>query len=350
MPATLPGGQNTFVPDHASTKQLRIEFVRNPNTFALNKWIQITPVTKTNGLYLEVTAEEASRITGDGSEFLWPDGNDMPTGTDGTESFNFKAYRCDRFAPSARLGHMATEQASWEIRAQHAKIKAQQAMTLRSKRCIAEVTNASNYAAPNTSAVASISGNTGNMAASTTARGDIKRSLNYGMLQILKATQGMVRPGDIQFVISPDGAAALSQSQEIIDHIKGAPDALAQIRGEMKMSNPNNFYYGLPDMLYGFPVVVEDAVVTTSKKGATRASSFLWPSGYCALISRPGGLEGQEGAPSFSTCTLFVYSKDDMTVEYREDQDARRTVIRVVDTNDAVLTASASGFLFTSAF
>jgi hypothetical protein len=46
---------------------------------------------------------------------------------------------------------------------------------------------------------------------------------------------------------------------------------------------------------------------------------------------------------------VFVYEKDEMSVETLDDRVNRRQLISVVDNFDTVMTAPVSGFLFTSA-
>lgn len=345
MVAQFPGSANVFVKDHNASNQMVVDFSRSPSDFAVNSYAQIVPVKKVAGYYLEMTVEEAGRmLSSDGAEFYWPDNAEAPEDTDGTESFEWKQFKTARRKYGFRLGDLTVDEASWEIVAQHSAIKAQQAMTVRSALAIAELTNTSNYAASHTSAVSSISGNTGNWAASTTARQDIKRSLNHGAEIILKDTLAAIDLDDLILVMSPNTARNVSESQEIVDHVKGSPEALAQVRGELP---GRNAIFGLPDKLYGFPVVIEKTVKVTSAKGATKATSFIQDAAKPFLAARPGGLEGLYGAPSFATCSIFI--QEEMTVETKHDTDNRLTRGRVVENFDVVMTAPVSGFLYTGA-
>ena len=341
----FPSGQNVFVPDHDGSGRLVVDFSRNPNKFAIADYAQIVKPKRTIGYYMAMTVEEAGRIiNSDLADFAWPDGAEAPQSQDGTESFEFKAFRCERFAFDYVLGDLTVEQASWDIKGQHARIKAQQAMTGRTQKAMTKLQTSGNWASTHTSAVSSISGNTGNWAASTTARQDIKRSLNYAADLILKDTLGAIDINDLMLVIAPTTAKALSETQEIVDHIKGSPDALAQVRGELPGKNA---MFGLPDKLYGFPIVVEKTVKTTSRKGATRAVSYVCDYQKPIMVARPGGLEGVADAPNFSTVVLFMY--EEMTVEDKHDTENRRLKGRVVENYAVELVASVSGFLFTGA-
>lgn len=344
-PASYPSAQNVFVRDHDASNKMVIDFARNVKKFAVNQYVQIIPVKKTAGLYLEMTVEEAGRILyTDMRDRLWYDGQPAPEGNDGTESFLWKPFQTVRYAFAFLLGDLTIEQASWNILAQHSSIKSRQAMTARTQLAVTALTTTGNYSASHVKDVTAISGNTGNWAQSTTARQDIKRSLIAMAEQILDDTLAAIEMDDLVLVISSALAGELSECQEIVDHIKGSPDALAQVRGEL----PNgNVMYGLPEKLYGFPVVIEKTRKVTSKKGATTARSQILAKGTPFMVARPGGLVGVADAPNFSTCVLFC--QEEMTVETLRDAPNRRTQGRVVENLVAKVVAPASGGLFTNA-
>lgn len=348
MTAVFPGGStNTYVPSTEATQNLVVDFSRNPKSFALNKYAQIIPVTKDVGYYTSMTIEESGRILRTNiSDRRWADGDDAPSDRGATESFEFLPYQTKRYSYGFRLGQKAVKQASWDILAQHGRIKAQQAMTARTQLAITVLTTGGNWPTANTSAVSSISGVSGKWDVSTTARKDIKRSIDYALETIMKATNAGIDIDDMQLVLSPGCARKISISQEIVDHIKGSPDALREIKGEL---GPNA-QFGLPSKLYGVNVVVENAVKVTSRKGATRAASFVLADTTPFITARPGGLVAptdSQSAPRFSTIALFMY--EEMTVESKYDQDNRVEKGRVVEDFDVKMIAGQSGFLFTAA-
>lgn len=338
----LPGGSNTYIKDFRSSGKLQVAFSRNPNKFGLANYGQIVPVERDAGFYLRINTEQAGRLVdGDLSEHVWPDGSDRPMNNDGTEQFNFKDYRTTRYAYTFKLGQKATEQADWDILKTEAAIHAQQAMTARTRAAVAVLTNDSNWDATHIKDVSTISGNTGAWDVSTTARQDIKRSLHFADELIAMDTLGAVEHEQMHLVMNPNTAKAISRSQEIVDHIKGSPDAYAQVKGGAgKFAK-----YGLPDTLYGYPIAIEDAVMVTSVRGAaTAARQRVMPNGVAFLMSRVGELVGENDGPNFSTLSIFVY--EDMSVETKVDSDHRRTNGSVVDDFSVVLTAPVSGFYF----
>jgi hypothetical protein len=345
MPGTpvYPGGSNTYIPNHRATNNLVIGFSRNPKQFPLNSYVQLKPVEQDQGKYLRITTEEAGRILdSDLSEFVWADGADRPQNNDGTELFAYDDYRTKRYNFGYKLGYKAKNQADWAIGKTHQQIKAQQAMTGRTVRVHSILAANSSWETGHRKDVTTIAGNTGTWQASTTARQDIKRSLNYAAETILKSTLSVVRKEDLKLVLDPQGAHRISECQEIVDHIKGSPEAYSQVKG----GSGRWSQWGLPDSIYGFEVTVEDSTKVTSRRGAaTRAADFVMPAGSAYLLARPGGLVAPDGeGPNFSTICLFVY--EEMTVQEFDDEKNRRLEGHVVDDYVPVQTASVSGFKF----
>ena len=345
MAAVYPGPSNTFVKAHEHSDKMVIDFARNIKKFAVNQYTQVVPVQKVAGYDLEMTIEEAGRILhADLRNFIWYDGMPAPEGVDGRESFDFKPFSTTRYAYAFNLGDHTIDQASRNILDQHSSIHSRQAMTARTQLAITQLTNTANYPASHVMDVTSISGNTGNWAQSTTARQDIKRSLNVAAEQILDDTLAAIELDDLVLVINSALAAELIQSQEIVDYIKQSPDALAQVRGELPGTNT---FYGLPNKLYGFPLVVEATRKVTTKKGATTARSQVLPTATPFLCARPGGIVGVADAPNFSTCVCFA--QEELTVETLRDANNRRTQGRVVDNIDYKVVAPVSGVMFQAA-
>jgi hypothetical protein len=352
MTAVFPGGgPNTYVPSAEATKGLVVDFSRNVESFALNKWIQIIPVTKSVGYYLKMTVEQAGRLLSSTlTDMIWPDGNDAPSGRGNTEKFEFLAYGTTRYTDVVRLGQKMVDEASWDILAQYGRIQLQKLMTARTQKAVTLAQTTGTYDSSHTSAVSSISGVTGKWDASTTARQDIKRSLDYAKELMFKDTLGGINVNDIKLVMSPGCARKMSVSQEIVDLIKGAPDAKAWITGEFGSNAKKNMSFGLPPSIYGTEIIIEDAVKVTSKKGATLANSYVCSDTSPFLCSRPGSLVAptdSNSAPNFSTFAGFF--KEELSVETKHDVDNRVHLARVTDDYHMVAIAPVSGFLFTAA-
>lgn len=348
MTAVFPGGAtNTYVPSTEATNNMIVDFSRNVDSFAINKYIQVMPVSNDVGYFTRMTVEEAGRILRTNlADHVWADGEDAPSTHGNTEKHDFIAYKTQRYHYGFNLGKKAAEQASWDILAQHGRIKAQQAMTARTQLAVTLATTSGTYDSTHVSAAASIPGATGAWDVSTTARQDIKRSIDYALDIIRLDTLGAVNVSDFKLVMSPGCARKIAISQEIVDFIKGSPAAMDHIRGKL---GPNA-QYGLPADLYGVEVVIEDAVKVTSRKGATRAASYVLGDATPFIVARPGSLvvaKDSNQAPRFSALTMFAY--EEMTVESKYDEDNRVHRGRIVEDYVMAATAPIAGFLFTAA-
>jgi hypothetical protein len=345
----FPGAAAVFVKTFDASGRLTADYSRNVRDFAINKYCQIQPVTKIAGYWRQSTVEEEGRVlNSDLSDRMWADGAPRPDFYGEAESSQFNQYLCKRYAWGVTLGDLTIDQADWTISEEYSVKKAQQAMTGRTQLGVTALTTVANWttnASTHTIDVTTINDssgtNTGKWSASTTTRQDVKRSLNYGANIILLDTLSAINVNDLILTMSPNCARGLAQTQEIVDHIKGSPDALAQVRGELPGENA---IFGLPEKLYGFPIVVEKTAKVTSRKGATRSASYVFPDSTPAMVARPGSLIGLFGAPSFATIAFFMF--EEMSTEVLHEPINRRTVISIVENYDVQIISYLSGFLF----
>lgn len=340
--AGYPHGQNTFLPSHGATGGLLVGYSRNVEKFPLNKYMQIVPVTKSVGAYLIWSSREAARILSDDDrEHMWPDGQDSPHGRDELESFEYETYTTIRRQYPFTIGDRAVKQADWNILNAHSKAAAQKAMTARTRLALTALQGAS----WNSHEV----GVNGDIlpAGQGWDNGDhdtpnILKTLNYAARTIHKATIGGVESTDLILVVGPDLAAKMSESPEIHSYLKESPFA----RQRLGIGGNNELFmnsrYGLPDVLYGYTVVVEDTPRVSSAKGAaTESLDYVLGDDEAYVIARPGGLEGIEGAHSFSTLQGFFF--EEFTVELKQDPDERRTRGRIVSDFDIKVVSTLSG-------
>lgn len=348
MAAAYPGPHSVHIPQHQG---LVVDFARNVKRFPVTRYTQVVPVKKLNDYYQHMTIEEAGRILyTDLKDKLWQDGQPRPERNEGGESFEFFPYRCERYMFGNPFGNLTIENADWDIAQQHHSIYARQAMTARTQLAINELTNTANYAASHVLDVTAISNdlgaNSGTWVASTAARQDIKRSLFTAAEVIRDDTLDAINLEDLVLVINSELAAAISLSQEIVDYIKGSPEAAYMIKGEGKAFNPNADY-GLPDKLYGFSLVVEGTRKITSAKGASSVSkSQILATDTPFMAARPGSIEAPVG-PNFSTCCFFAYLE--MGVETVNDAINKRQFVSIVEILDTKVVAPVSGIVFQNA-
>lgn len=333
---TVGGGLNTYVPstNALATGALQVEFTRAVNTFPITKYAQIVPVNQMTGYYLRLNSDDNVRVT-DVNEFVWPLGNDRPVGK--MNEHDFVSFTCQRFAYPFYIPNETVKQAAWDVVAQHARAKAQLAMTARSMRTATALTTSAtfnavgNYYATGTA----ISG--GAWTASTT--NVIQKGIQTALQRISLSTGGAVRAEyDVMMVISPTVANLLAQTSEVRDYVKNYPAALPFLQGSDTFAK-----YGLPPSLFGVQVVVDDSVKVTTRKGAASTTRSFVYGNSAVFVSRPGGLVGVEGSTSFATCQIFAF--EDMTVENWDDPKDRRIEGRVIDNSTSEVVAPVSGVL-----
>lgn len=331
------GGLSTYVPstNDLATGALQVEFTRTVNSFAITRYAQIVPTTKMTGYYLRQDVPDNVRIT-DTKEFAWPLGNDRPTGKQ--NSFEFVSYSTERFAYPFYIPQESANQAAWDVVAQHARSKAQLAMTARTMRAASVLSTSGNWGSNYVATAATSPISAGPWTGSSVANGYIQKTIQAVMRQVSLSSGGAVAPNQLIMVISPTIAQIVSQAPETKEYVKNYPAALSFYQGSDTFSR-----WGIPPTLFGLgDVVVDDSVKVTSKKGAASlSSSYVYGNG-AYFLSRPGGLVGVEGSSSFSTLQIFAY--EDMTVEQFNDPMNRRLEGRVIDNSVSAVVAPVGGY------
>jgi hypothetical protein len=344
--STIGGGLSTFVPTFSeATGLIQTEFTRNVNSFALNRYTKLVPVTTVSGYYLKINSDETVRVI-DEKDFRWAYGEDRPTGFE--NDFDFAQFTTKRYERGFKIPYETAKVASWDIVAQHARSRATQMMTLRTLRCLTQLTTAGNWTASvnyfaDFDALSGLTTTTGVLEGNATNKPYAAQLFQTVTEKIMVNTGGAVQMQDIVAVMSPKTAFKLSRTEEMKDLIKYT-QGVQLMQGAGKFSR-----YGLAPQLFGIgDIVIEDAVRVTSQKGATRAADYILGDGAVLFVSRPGGLVGVEGGANFATISNFVY--EDMTVETFDDPRNRRTVGSIVDNSIPELTAPLAGIYVANVF
>lgn len=339
-----PGSHTVFVPK--ATSILQVEFSRTPTSFKLSEYMQIIPGQPVAGLYAELSSTDPVTIV-DQNANLWQDGHERPTGR--KRPLRWRQWRSERRSYPYTLGNLIVDQASFDVVAAHARGEAARAMTDRTIDAKDVLTTTANWPAANKAAtIAALLGAAGSWTiAASEASQFIKQSFNKVKQSVAQQTGGVVSPSQLQLVINPITAGKMALAEEIRVYLKNHSDAMAALRGNDRAILDN---WGLPPILYGIEIVVEDAVVQTSQReiDGTGTVGYAFPSDQAVFISRIGGLIGGgtvngNAAPSFTTLTGFFH--EELAVETDVDTWNRVTRGAVTDTRDIVLTAPNSGFL-----
>lgn len=320
-----PSAFNTFVPE--ASADLRVRFSRNPNSFPLNRYVTIKPVEKMTGYFSVFNPDEAGRAEfTNNRDAVWADGAEVPRNF--YSEHDFVQYTTTRYADSFALGDLSAKQASWDIVSQHAEDAAHRMMVRRSLAVLTALTDTNNFTGATASATTA---GGGKWDASDATNLYIKKSLQYAVERIERATNGAVSAADLILVISPNTAHQISSNAEIHAYLSGSPFALQNLEGR-------NMAYGLTDNIYGLALVVENTSRVTSKRGATRVSSYILDDD-AVLVARPNGLESNS---TLTTANLLSFT--DMEVSVSRDEWNERTLGKVVD-NWGVVVRGNTGFL-----
>lgn len=368
MAYAFPSGTNTWVPSYEATGQT-IALIRDPKRFKINEYIKFRPATKTVGLYLEFDLDHPGRSLSL-AEMGWADGSERPSVEGNAAGFEFKEYRAIRRDLGFALGDQSVKQAQWPILAFHSATVMQQAMTALTRQILAVLDTSGNWGTNTASVESLIGGAAGtqywdNASADPTSANymNIKKTFNEVAIRIQKNTFALVQAKDLYCVISPGLARQMAESAEIVDFVKQSPFAMAQIRGEI--SN-RNVLYGLPEVLYGVNIVVEDCAYVSSPKGAASTTRAWAKNDDTAIFltkqdALPGDQVGDAPVPDFSTFQVFYYSDRNekdvaegntgaaglLTVETLPDVRNKRTEGHVTWQTSEKLVAPSTGFLVT---
>lgn len=333
-------GTNTYVPTYEEASGSVVGWIRNPERFRVRQWCQEVSVKKDQGFWLKMNPDDSVRVV-DPNYYTWQDGNDAPDGQTEQQDFQFIPYQTQRLAVPWKLGQKSVDQADWRIVAAHAKIAASKMMLIRTIKAATVATTAGNWGS-NTLAVTddALGGSGATWSGATTTNYTIKKTILGALEKIELSSNGMIYDEtDLRLVINPTMARIVAKSAEMLDYIKGSPDAIDQQTGQVRGRNRR---YGLPENIYGVDVMIENAVRTVTKKPGSATKSYVWPTAYAMICLKSPGVVA-ESELDFSTLNFRVY--ENMTVEQKNDVDNRRILGRVVD--DVVVTVNApeSGFL-----
>lgn len=345
-PWTQPGYQAGFVPDLDATSKLQIAFSRNPSEFALPKYVKYDPVKKSTGLFVRFGREEMARmLDADMAEYVWADGADRPRGQY-LENFRFEQYSAQRFDFPQLIGDLAADEAAINLDQANQQFQLQKAMTYRTAKVVDVLTTVANWEAGHYDYITALNLGANSWEAATTTDLTILESLQHAILTITKSTVGKInesKVNDLMLVANPATWAKVAKAQELRDFVKQQASSPEMIEG----SKWGLSTLGMPDKLYGIPVIYENAVKVTNQRGGTRAAEFVMPDGDVFLLCRPGSVDSSTGGGAFSS--IHAFFKEEFTVEHAPSVISswhRRRETHVVDHYDVALLAPVTAFWF----
>lgn len=347
-----------YVP--AATGQL-ISFIRDPKNYLINDYAQLVPTKKTVGVYHRLGVDQPVRVFND-EEQIWADGKKRPAHHENQLKYDTIEFQTVRRDYGFTIGWKTIEQADVNILTSHAAMAQNQLMTARTNRAITLLETVSNWGS-NTDTANNLNGGAGtwDQASADPSHPNwlaIKKTLDAVAKNVKLLTNGMVdangKKGLLKLLISPGLAQKMSQSGEIHAYLKESPYALDQIRGRKESQNA---IWGLPDQLYGWDILIEDAPIVKQRQNSSEAIGseagitggnpkrvFVKSDSNAVVLTRVGGLDGQYGAPSYSTLQLYYFGKE-LDIETFDEPKHRLTEGHCSEDVKEVLAAPASGYL-----
>lgn len=335
---------NGYIPQ--ATGQV-IAFVKKPEEFIINKWVQLTPVPQPTGVYSRLDRDNGVRVKNI-DQYVWADGTDLPSGQYFTSRFTVAEFRTQRHAVPWELGAQAVENANlWNPKLTHMMESVSMLMTLRTKRIYTLAESGGNWSG-NTAAATSLGGGKWDAGSSTNPY------FALGLLAAAQAinlgTNGKVVINHLRAIFNPADAIAIGNSAEIRDYLKGSVHARMMIEDPFGAVNA---MWGLPHYYQGVELIVDTTPQVTEEMNssgseATSNRSYIKSSDSVIIVSRPGSLETELSQKSYSTIQIFYYQKVGL-MQVKGEYDGWNEKWRgaVVDQTGEYITAPMSGYLVT---
>lgn len=341
-----PGGNDTYVPALELSGNLTVAFSRNVQDYAINKYSRVTPVKIPVGPYLYFNPLDQTRMPNRPYGSRWAPGTVAPTGFHNTLGFEVRTYRTERYRESVTLDERSVQIANWDVQKKHTESLAQKLMTNRSYAMATLVTTAGTYPAANTATATALAG--GVLSGGTTADPRIKVAFDEAAMVIQAGTNGTIRFGNLGVVMNAKTAQKLSRTREIREYMMQSQYAKDMVSYENQGLTRTNLY-GLPPVLYGYKVVVEDLFWNVNNKGAAAdASTAVFPDNVIVMFHKDGDSDTDAMNMNYSSFHQFV--REDMVVEAFPDPRSRLLEFTVTDEFQAKDVAPVSAFLITGVF
>ncbi len=334
-------------------------FLSGSQRFKFWDYVAARPATKVVGVYCKVDSTQFTWIP-NLEAFVWADGQPRPQGEDNRLPFTFPEYSTQRYNIAVPYGKRTLSNSDIPLLAITAQQVMSQIMVLMNKSILTVLDNASNWGT-STADANTLNGGVGNWSTATSANLAIKQTFNAVAQKVSLFTNTVVGKSRLKCVIGTDAAKAIAASNEMADFLKQSPFAMAQVRGDDAQAKWSQ--YGLPNVLYGVDLVIDDGVITTQRQGdPSRTQAYLKDSTKALFMTvaekTDGDQVGGKGETTFnpSTFHLFQYTGAEdgekriggTVLETWDDVRNKRIETHVVSDFCPMLVAPESGYCVTN--
>jgi hypothetical protein len=335
-----------------------INFARDPKKYRLNKYTQLVKSDAPIAFYYKIMPDDQVRFV-TRKDKVWEDGGKRPEVTGQRIRHDTVEFQCIRYDYDFQIGWKTLQLADYNVLLANTNSAQNECMIDWTDEVLTLAENAANWGSNTSDAISLDGGATWDKG--TPEDPVIKKCLLQIAERITLMTNGIAADFEnaddvgLVLVLSPESARKMAVAPEIHAIYKESLYAEALV-GKAGV-NPNAVW-GLPQKLYGYTVVVENCVrvserpyadgthlASTTGSAPTRA---FRKSGTSAIVcSRPGGMDGQMGAPNWSTFQRY-YFQQEMKVQVFDEAKHEYTDGHVVRDGYTALASPASGFLVTN--
>ncbi len=342
MPAgDYNGGFSGLIPLFDASGHLIVNYARNPKSFPVNNYTQMTNCPVGRGAYLRFDPISAHRIP---PNMKWAFGTPRPAGHTNQQAFSQQNFVTERFQASTTLDKFGVDVASFDVQKMHTERLAEQVMLNRTRVTNVVMTTTGNYPTANVI-------NTGTtIAGAPLDQGTTANPILFNALmaasKLIQDGTGVVKVGDLCVLMNDNTARRLARTREIREYVMQQEGAVGMIKMEKGFTLAGR--YMLPDMLYRFCIFVEDARFTTSHPDAVSVTlSPTFPDDTMVVFLREGNdLEKGWNVGGFTSFTQFVY--EDMVAEANVLPFDRVVQFAVTDQFTCEMTAPPTAVLYTN--
>jgi hypothetical protein len=332
-----------------------IAWMRKPENFTINKWMQYVPVKTMQFLWMRLSRDASVRVVNT-NEMVWPSGASRKSrGNDKATLFAEQTGVCIRRDESGNVPWLENEQSHrWDI------------LATDMRRCASVMMTGRTQLAVNQLITGNWQGNSADANVLNKGRGfwnkasndpnnpnyqAISQTLVNAVRNIKLITNAEVDYDDLMLLLNPDDAIRIGLTPEVRDLLNHTVLAKNQLEGEVAtMKN----LYGCPPQIAALPIVVEDSPIVTSVPRADGTEAvidvdrkFILPSGTAYIIARPGSLDGAPNSTSFSTIQAFHHGGL-LELEAYPDSEDRLTRTHASEAIDIELAGALAGYQITN--
>lgn len=346
MATGQPSYTNTFIAGFSAemTEKLIVDFGRNYMKAPVFMLAGTTTTDLPQGYFNRQKPEAQARLIDDPAGFEWPDNTPNPFQENNRREFDYVQWNAKRYVYNTTVGDMELEYAAWDVKNQIVNDLGNQAVLNRMKQFYSLLNTSGNYLSGLTDTATNYGG--GFWSAGSSSNRYIEKTIQSVIIAMDKASVNGINPEDLFLVVTPTVAMAMARSQEIADGLFRTTDYKEHLQYDLWKGQLSR--YGLPPVLYGVNLVVDSWVKTTSRVGATVASTYTADTNSAYFVMKPGGIKSFSGGKSFGSVEFFVPKGKELVTEVLDQPEHKRKLIRCFDMFDCKLVAREASALVTN--